>query len=429
MQPSKPLTLRHNFSWSFAGNVVYAACQWGMLVVLAKLGSPESLGQFTLGLAVTAPVVLFAEFSLREVQATDAKHQFVFGDYLGLRIISLGLALVAIALITGLAGYRWETSLVILLVGLAKTFESVSDVFHGLLQQHERMDRIAVSMMIKGPVSLLMLGLGLYLSGNIVWGVVGLVFAWAMVLLLYDVRSGALILGTSRPTPLGGEPRQSALRPRWHWRTLGKLAWFALPLGFVTMLYALNINIPRYLIERYLGERALGIFAALSYPMVAGNMVVNPLGQSAIPRLAKYYAVGNSIAFRTLLLKLVGIGALLGGTAVLVALVGGKEILTILYNHEYAQHTQLFVWLMVAAGIGYMSTFLGDGMTAAQRFRIQMPLFLFVTASSAIACLLLLPTWGLQGAAIALLIAVIVRTILSLGVIFHALHQFRFRTE
>ena len=53
MQQTKPLTLRRNFSWTFAGNAVYAACQWGMLVVLAKLGSPEMIGQFTLGLAVS----------------------------------------------------------------------------------------------------------------------------------------------------------------------------------------------------------------------------------------------------------------------------------------------------------------------------------------------------------------------------------------
>lgn len=88
MQKLKPMTLRHNLSWTFAGNVVYGACQWGMLVVLAKLGSPEIVGQFTLGFAVTAPVLMFTNLQLRLVQATDAKHQYLFGDYCGLRLIS-----------------------------------------------------------------------------------------------------------------------------------------------------------------------------------------------------------------------------------------------------------------------------------------------------------------------------------------------------
>jgi polysaccharide biosynthesis protein PslG len=47
MKQLKPLTLRRNFSWTFIGNVVYTACQWGMLVVLAKLGSSEMRGLTT----------------------------------------------------------------------------------------------------------------------------------------------------------------------------------------------------------------------------------------------------------------------------------------------------------------------------------------------------------------------------------------------
>ncbi len=147
------LTLRQNFSWTLAGNVVYAGCQWGMLVVLAKLGNPVMVGQFALGLAVTAPVIMFASLQLRPVQATDARREYEFGHYLGLRLVTTLLALLVIASISLTAGYRRETAMVVLAVGLAKAFESVSDVFYGLLQQAERMDRIAISMMLKGPLT------------------------------------------------------------------------------------------------------------------------------------------------------------------------------------------------------------------------------------------------------------------------------------
>lgn len=433
MQKHKPLTLRRNFSWTFAGNVVYAACQWGMLVVLAKFGSPEMVGQFTLGLAVTAPVVMFTNLQLRGVQATDARQQYVFGDYLGLRLISTGLALLIIVGITLIAGYRRETSLVILVVGLAKAFESISDVFYGLIQQHERMDRIAISMMIKGPISLLMFGIGVYLTHSVLWGAVGLAIAWGLVLIGYDIRSGALILNTYSQEPqveVTGYPELAvALRPRWQLKILGKLTWLALPLGFVMMLISLNINIPRYFIERYLGERELGFFAAISYLLVLSGMLVSALGQSASPRLAKYYAVGNSTAFRTLLLKLVGIGALLGGAGVLVAVVAGREILTLIYRPDYAEYADLFVLLMVATAISDVTSFLGYGMTAARYFRIQMPLFVLVTSTSAIACFWLVPSIGLRGAAIALLIAAIVQTVITLAIILHAIHRLEKHAE
>jgi O-antigen/teichoic acid export membrane protein len=167
----------------------------------------------------------------------------------------------------------------------------------------------------------------------------------------------------------------------------------------------------------------LGIFAALAYLMVAGGMVVNALGQSASPRLAKYYAEGDRIAFRTLLLKLVGIAAVLGGIGVLVALIGGRQILTLIYRPEYSEQTTLFIWLMVVAGINYISSFLGYGMTAARYFRIQMPLFITVASISGIACFWLLPQLGLIGAAIALLIGSTVQVMISLSVIIYILQE------
>ena len=434
MQQLKPLTLGRNFSWTFTGNLIYAASQWGMLVVLAKLGSPEMVGQFTLGLAVTAPVIMFTNLQLRGVQATDAKGDYVFSDYLGLRLIGTGLALLIIAGITLKAGYRWETSLVILAIALAKAFESISDVFYGLIQQHERMDRIAIALMIKGPLSLLLLGIGVSLTGSVVGGAFGLAIAWGLVLFGWDIRNGRLILKNSSHGREGedllvadAEPgkSQNPLYPRWEKKTLSKLLLLALPLGFVMMLISLNTNIPRYFIERYLGERELGIFAAMSYLMVVGQMVVSALAQSASPRLAKYYAAGNSTAFCTLLLKLVGVGLMLGAGGVFVAVVAGGPILTLLYKPEYAERSDLFAWLMVAAGMGYVSSFLGYGMTAARYFRVQMPLFVLVTGSCAIACFWLIPTQGVRGAAIALIVGAIVQVVFSLGVIVHALHNIR----
>ncbi|MTJ07349.1 oligosaccharide flippase family protein [Anabaena sp. UHCC 0204] len=411
MLENKP-TLRRNFSWTFVGNFVYSGCQWGMLVVLAKLGSPEMVGQFTLGLAVTAPIMMFTNLQLRVVQVTDVKQQFLFSDYLGLRLISTGLALLIITFISFSGGYETETSLVIFLIGLAKAFESISDIFCALIQQHEQMDRIAISLIIKGVLSLLLLGIGVYLSRRVFWGVLGLVFAWIVVLFSYDIRNALIIV-----------KQRSELQPRWHLQTLVKLLWLSLPLGFVMMLISFNANIPRYFIERYLGERELGIFAALAYLMVAGGMLINALGESANPKLAKYYAEGDRLAFRTLLMKLLGIAAALGGIGVLIAVIGGRSILTLLYKPEYGEQTTLFVCLMVVAGINYMSSFLGYGMTAARYFRIQMPLFMTVASISGIACFWLLPKLGLLGGAVALLLGSITQLIISIGVMIYILYK------
>ena len=53
-------SIARNVLWSFTGNVLLAACQWAVVVVLARLGTPHTVGVFALALAVTTPVIVSA---------------------------------------------------------------------------------------------------------------------------------------------------------------------------------------------------------------------------------------------------------------------------------------------------------------------------------------------------------------------------------
>jgi O-antigen/teichoic acid export membrane protein len=428
------MNLRQNFSWTLIGNVVYAACQWGMLVTIAKFGSPEMVGQFTLGLAITAPIFMFTNLHLRTVQVTDAKKQFLFGNYLALRIIGTTIGILSIIGIVATAGYRQDTSLSILWIALAKSFESISDVCYGLIQQNDRMDRIARSMIVKGILSLILMTLGVYISGSVMWGTIGLAVAWGIVLLCLDLPNASkFTIDSSLRQSVKAQaspsfqikilPQFSITMPQCNWdvKALTKLAWLALPLGFVMMLISLNLNVPRYFIQNYLGEKPLGIFGALSYLIVAGNIVINALCESASSRLAKYYAAAERREFGLLLVKLMMICGCFGVGGMLLASIGGRQVITLLYRSEYAQHQEVFLWLMLAGGIGYVSSALGYAMTAARYFRVQIPLFIIVTGTSALGCLWLIPSSGMTGAALALVIAAAVQFLLNLGVVAHAL--------
>jgi O-antigen/teichoic acid export membrane protein len=387
-----------------------------MLVVLAKLGSAQMVGLFALGLAVGAPVMMFTNLRLRALQATDAKGEYGFWDYFSLRVITSAFALCVIAVIAALGGYRLEAALVILIIGLAKSVESVSDAIHGLLQKNERLDLIAISKMIKGPLSLLAIWGLVYLTGSIVWGVIGLVAAWSLVLLTYEACNARRVLYlTSNPIQVEDKGLHVKLR------VLGRLTWLALPLGFVGLLDSLNVNIPRYLVERRLGEAALGYYAAMAYIMVAGNMVVGALTGSASPRLARAH-VTDPAAFRRLLWRLLSLAAVLGGAGVLLAVVLGRPLLALLYRPDYAQHATVFVWLMAASGIGYVARVLICGMTASRQIKAQAPLYGITLLATAVFSWVLIPLHGLLGAAWAVCAAM---TVLLLGAVTITLSKLR----
>jgi O-antigen/teichoic acid export membrane protein len=395
------LSLRLNFSWTLAGNLLYAACQWGMLIALAKLTSPEEVGRFALGLAVTAPIFMLCGLQLRAVEATDARREVRFADYVAVRLAGTSLALATALAIAIWGRFPLASRVAIAGIAVAKSIESFSDVLYGLFQQHERMDRIALSMAWRGVLALVLLTAGVWLGRSATWGVLGMVVAWTTVLLAKDI-----------PGHVIDEPRQSDSRSRHErWRCRWNLAMTGFPLGVVMLLISLNVNVPRYFLEAALGERELGIFAALASTLTVGLMVVNALGQSATPRLARLAITGARTEFLQLLWKLLGVAVTLGSAGVLAAVLFGKPVLALVFTPEYARHADVLVALLIGGALGFVGSFLGYTMTALRAFRIQVPLFVIVCGTTALWASRDVPTSGLMGAARSLVAAAVVQLV------------------
>ena len=402
-------SLRKSFTWTFAGNLIYALCQWGILSVLAKLGSPEAVGQFAFGLAICAPVFMLTNVQLRGVQATDARSEYEFSHYFTLRLAATSCGLLLVVLIAFFVGYEGVTAAVVALVGVAKAIESLGDVIAGLLQKQERLDRVAIGLILRGVLSVGVFGMVYWPSHNLVYAAAALVGAWAMVELFYDLP---LALG------LVGDIRHFLTRDR---RAISRLLILSAPLGVVMAMVSLNTNIPRYIIAHFLGQRDLGIFAAMAYLLAAGGLVVNALGQSASARLARMFAAGEFKAFKSLVWKLVVCGVMLGVCGVPLAWLFGRPVLAVLYAPEYAEHIGTFMIMVVTLAANAVASFLGYGMTAARKFKAQVPAVGAATLTAALMSFALVPRVALTGAAFALLGSAIVLCIASGAVLWTAL--------
>jgi O-antigen/teichoic acid export membrane protein len=386
----KSLSWRINLLWTSAGTIVYAASNWAVLCVIAKLGTPEMVGAYALGLAVTAPVLMLAQMNLRAVLATDARGEHCFADYWRLRVNG---TLLGMAVIIGLAaiGHGFSTAAVIAAVGMSQAVEGISDIYYGLMQRHERMDRITVSMLWKGATSLAAMTGGLWATGSVTWGVIAMFAARLAVLVLYDAGPGSRDFAALEPK----------MAPAWResLRRQAALLWLASPLAVVMLLNSLCSNMPRYFMDAYLGTRELGIFAAAASLVSLGNTLVNAVGQAVTPRLAKLLAWEGREKFTRFSLGLMGFGAALGICAVVCAAVLGPWTMRVMFKPEYAQHNELLIALMVAGGAGYVTSMLGYAVTAARSFQPQAPVFAAATIAALGACAWLVPARGLMGAA------------------------------
>jgi O-antigen/teichoic acid export membrane protein len=396
------LPIWRNFSWNFFGNIIYALAQWGMLVALSKVSSVYAVGQYTLALALTAPVIQFTNMQLRGVQATDVRNEFSFGTYLGLRIICTLLGLMVIVVLGLWGRYGWETFSVISAMGFAKSFEAISDIIYGLFQKHETMNFVGRSLILKSVLSFGTIGGGLLLTGSLAFATWLQAGAWLALLVLYDMRNAKrfgpfhIVINRSRIMSL-----------------LGK----GVPLGIVMMMISLNTNIPRYFISHYMGPRLLGYFGALSYVVIAGNTFVTALGQAASPRLSRYYASCDVQRYAKMTMFLCILGTVIAIVPVVLIRFWGSEILAIIYKGDYASYSWVFFLLMIAAGVGYVTSFAGYSLTAARYFNVQPVILLLTVLSCVLASLFLVRSHGLEGAAYALIISSCVQLVSTVSTI------------
>jgi O-antigen/teichoic acid export membrane protein len=371
--------------------------------VLAKLGTVEMVGQLAFALAVTAPLILFANLQLRALLASDGGSGGRFSPYFTLRLLSTVLALVVIAGIACLANYPSEMKAIIVLVGLFKAVEAMSDIFHGELQRRAHMKWICFSLVLRGLLGLAALALGVYLTHRLEPACLGITLAWLLVLLAVDVPCVApkKVSGTLKPkvpdTFFGRW--QTAFFLCWDPQPLKRLLLIACPLGLVAMLISLNVCIPRYFLAWYGGERALGVYSALAYLVQASTLLAAALGASASGRLGYCYAVRDRMAWGRTLHQLLGLSLLFGVVGLAVAWFGGSILLTFFYAREYAQHQEVFCWLMLAAVGANLCFILNWAVVAARYITIQLPFHLLLLLVTAAACYLLIPPFGLRGAA------------------------------
>jgi O-antigen/teichoic acid export membrane protein len=299
------------------------------------------------------------------------------------------------------------------MVGIAYAIESISDVYYARLQLHDRMAAISKSMIARALLSVLALAVATYITRNLLWGIAGIALARAIVLVGYDICGRTHGLGVQSKW----FARNEALMPRFHIRTQRELLWLGLPLGIVVLLAALTSSVPTYFIKHSLGERDVGIFAALGFMVSVGNMAVVSFGQAAFTRLAKSYATGNLLAFGSLLGRLLAFGAMIGVSGMIISKLAGREILIILFRPEYAERADLLVWMMAAGGVLYMAQFLGFGLTAANFYNSQVVLNVVANLVLFAACYLLVPRQGLLGAIFSMLVAAIIQLVGSVMIL------------
>ena len=434
------LKITRNLTWVFAGNTATAAAQWGIVVILTRFSGPEVLGAYVLGLSVSSVSFALANLELRTLFVTDQAKLIPFATYFKLRAITGAVTL----LVLGLLAWFWPYSndmdvhgiqmrAAIVAVALVKSLDGFSDVIYAQLQSLETMTSIGQSQLGKAILSLCFLGITLAFVQNQMWAIGALVVPSAFVLLFHDLPILRIISSSANPglnlttsskvhaqngAPAAVEISQDpgsfrGRRALCAFDEMMSLVRTGIPLAIVTTMVMLHSALPRFVVAGSMGKAEAGIMGALTYAAIAPNLLMVALGQSSVTTLVRSLAEKDRKEYLAGIFRLLVVAIILGSVTLIFGFFLGERILHLLYGQQFLGHENELLVFLGASAVGYVNTALGYGLSSSRVFAAQIPMMASVCLICFAASVILVPRWGLIGAAAAQLISMTAQLVLS----------------
>jgi O-antigen/teichoic acid export membrane protein len=389
----KPSPLHHDASWISLGHSSYLGCQWLLVYAFAKLGGPDAVGVYALGLAISAPVIMLANMHLRELHASDAGGEYLLRERSALRLAGLGAGLVGIATLCSLMPWSIAVIGVVLAVAGAKAIESMSELGYGAMQAQRRFRSLAAAQVLRGVVGLAFGVTSFALTQQVLPAVLGVVCGWLLTFCLNDILALRRILGVS-----------DGLFPRCSGKRFWALFRQAAPMGIAGGLNTITLMSPHYAIQFHHDSTHLGLYVTLGYLLLPINILVLALGQAAVPRFAAAYQRGDGATILRLVSKVAAVAVVVGLGSILLSAVVGSQILLVVYGTAWGDLRPVLVLLAIAGLLQWLATVFGFAVTAMRQLTHQLSIALITCSVSLVGSFALVPTHGLTGAAWSMII-------------------------
>ncbi|MCZ8537256.1 hypothetical protein M9R32_08700 [Paenisporosarcina quisquiliarum] len=390
------MNILKNLSWIFFANVIASLSKWLMIILIAKSLSSTEVGVYSLALALGAPITLFANMKLRSLYITSTNQQL--SDYISSRNI---LSLIALLILSTVGSiFYTEYFIIIVLVGISKIIDLQSDLYYALPHKNNELNIVGKILILKNVFSILLFGTFLLIFENLTFAL----FAQVIFYLIFLIMEKRYLLNhykTKKDQP--------------SWMGIKAILVLGLPLGLSQMLYSLNVNFSRYILEYYESSEVLGYFSAIVYILIVSNLFMSAISQVFLPKLSTMFENGNIVLFKKYVYHYLSFFSIIVGIFMIgLAIVFGEVILTILYGKEYAVYKNIFLLCTISTAVNLISWNVDTALMAMRYVSIQPKITLVNLFITIISGYMLISNYGIKGAALTLIISATFQLILRI---------------
>jgi O-antigen/teichoic acid export membrane protein len=345
-------SLKANVLFYLAGTAIYALSQWLLVIMYARADGPTGVGLFAMASAISAPLIVLSQMSMRQVLIADVGKRFSFRDYLTARWTLSTVAVAATIVVAVIIGYRGSALMTVAAFATGRAFESISDIFYGRSQAHGGLGRVALYTGVRGVVTLLATGGVMLATHSMVASAFAFAAASVICQMMVRVVEGRLFTDE-------GSTRARLSRA---------LLLHSAPLAISLFLISLTAYAPRLTLQHFGGERLVGQASTVEYFLSLGLLGVAALGQASSSPIANAYHSGDRAAFVRLVTIIALAAAAMGVGIVLAAYLIGRQAILALYGPSFTEAASAATAIIAGGAFSYLASMLGFALSATGRY-------------------------------------------------------------
>ena len=396
-------TDKQNFIWNMIGSGVYSASSMLLSLFVINIVGAEEGGMFSIALTLSQMLVYIAYFEMRTYQITDSKNEFKFSEYHMAKIILCVIMLIVSLGYILIKNYNFEKSIIVMLVCFLRLLDGYADVYESHFQKIGRLDLAGKSLAYRTILFVLVLLVGLLLSGKLV---ISLVIADIIAIFgvwYYDIRRMQMFC---------------KIEVSFDISKIVKIIRSCFPLFIGVFCWTYILSASRIAIDGNMTNKYQAYYQIIFMPVSVINPFAGFVLRPLLPRLSESFYTKKFHDFKMILTKVfLGMGVI-----TLVCMIGGFllgiPVLSMLSGCNLTPYKGILVFLLFAGGINAVGFTMYYILTIMRCMKSVLVDYIVVAIVAGIISGPLVRLDGIRGASISFFVTVVLLCILFGGSIF-----------
>lgn len=263
---------KKDYIWNSIGSFLQSAISPILLIVITRLNGVGDSGLFSFAMSLSVVFWAISLWGGRTYQVSDVKKEFSNGDYIVVRFISSLIVAVFSISFCILSGYDLiKTELIMVLVSF-KILESIADSMYGVLQIHNKLYIVGISLTMKSVFGFMIFAIVDILTKNIVYGALSIFLVNIVVVIFYDIP-------WMKHVESVGLTKKNIMQA-------GKIMKKTAEVFVVVFLTMFSLNIPRYFLDKYHYDQ-IGYFGIMAMPITLLTLFISFVLQPNVVNLSE----------------------------------------------------------------------------------------------------------------------------------------------